>query len=520
MDDIIRFETAWNAFATACSDTVAPEATYQAWFAHFLMEHFDPLQVVREVDFGSKYLNESLEDLDRFPGSNLMLDVMILRDPMVDLPRRSTLGPRHSDVTPNPRSGLCRLKRFTIISELKVGSSQGLGLGYRELVRDFHKLDAILRAVQRDHPEDPLPISVMCILDNNTSHRLNRAHLDDLLEGASIRSPIRVLLHPETPALKWSSRTTSVPDRPVAERVGGAAVDGSRLAMSLRDAAAGAYHLDPDAGEIRFRDGEVGLVPADGGDMGSSARTGGGSSGNVRRGSPSAVRRLLDEVSWEGNAKKYRGGGGHLENVVTAEVFAALDFLPRGHFLGQVLLAAHGADGARSMAAGLSEESVVDVLPGDLSPTWLTGDATGWGVQPDVLISSPDSLIYVEAKAPKGGKFSARQLARSLHATIEAAGDRTALLLLVPDSPPPLRVQGLGRLSLADALEAGLDGFPPEDADRLRTVMDRTLAWTTWDDIAASVEGSLAEYPLENSSLRGTVMRLASTLVDVIRPPA
>ena len=47
-----------------------------------------------------------------------------------------------------------------------------------------------------------------------------------------------------------------------------------------------------------------------------------------------AVRCLLDELSWEGNAWKYREGGLGLENVLTAEVFQALDFLPREAFLG------------------------------------------------------------------------------------------------------------------------------------------------------------------------------------------
>ena len=42
--------------------------------------------------------------------------------------------------------------------------------------------------------------------------------------------------------------------------------------------------------------------------------------------SPSAMGRLLEEISWEGNARKYRHGGRGLENVLTAEFFLALDF--------------------------------------------------------------------------------------------------------------------------------------------------------------------------------------------------
>ena len=45
------FEAAWDDFTRACATTVAPEATYQAWLAHFVIERLDLLRVVREVDF-------------------------------------------------------------------------------------------------------------------------------------------------------------------------------------------------------------------------------------------------------------------------------------------------------------------------------------------------------------------------------------------------------------------------------------------------------------------------------------
>jgi len=88
--------------------------------------------------------------------------------------------------------------------------------------------------------------------------------------------------------------------------------------------------------------------------------------GSVVRTMVGAVRRLLDELSWESNARKYRGGGLGLENVLTTEVFQALDFLPRGAFLGAVLRAATGADAARGQAAAEVEQAVVDLVPDDL----------------------------------------------------------------------------------------------------------------------------------------------------------
>ncbi len=57
----------------------------------------------------------------------------------------------------------------------------------------------------------------------------------------------------------------------------------------------------------------------------------------------SIIGRLLEEISWEGNAAPYRRGGRGRENVLTAEVMASLDLLPRTHFLAEVLLAGHSA---------------------------------------------------------------------------------------------------------------------------------------------------------------------------------
>ena len=35
-----KFEAAWLVFGQTCSHFVAPEATYQVWFAHYLISQF------------------------------------------------------------------------------------------------------------------------------------------------------------------------------------------------------------------------------------------------------------------------------------------------------------------------------------------------------------------------------------------------------------------------------------------------------------------------------------------------
>ena len=96
----------------------------------------------------------------------------------------------------------------------------------------------------------------------------------------------------------------------------------------------------------------------------------------------SAVRQLMDEISWEGNARKYRSGGLGKENVLTTEVFQALDFLPRRHFLGSVLDIVEGHSPREVRLAATVEQMTVSVLPGDLA-----ADEFGVQVQPDVLLT-------------------------------------------------------------------------------------------------------------------------------------
>jgi hypothetical protein len=229
------------------------------------------------------------------------------------------------------------------------------------------------------------------------------------------------------------------------------------------------------------------------------------------------LHRLLDELSWEGNAKKYRGGGHRLENVLTTEVFGMLDLLPRPWFLARVIRAAHGADEAREAAAADADVAAVEVLHGDLQPTWLSGNPTGWRIQPDILLDAPSSLTYVEAKAARGGRFSAVQVSRCLQTTLHGAGDRSPLLLLVLGSPPPLPVVGHGRLGLSEALECGLDAVPPVDAERLRLAADVTIAWITWQQIASAVEGGLSELPALNPMVRAGIDRTAQRLRTAIQ---
>ena len=111
---------------------------------------------------------------------------------------------------------------------------------------------------------------------------------------------------------------------------------------------------------------------------------------------PSSIGRLLEEVSWEGNARTYRGGGLGRENVLTAEVFSAMDFLPREAFLGEIIRQTRGGSATpRDALVHAIENAAVTVLPGDVPPADSQADSGIWRVQPDVLIESPSAVAFL-----------------------------------------------------------------------------------------------------------------------------
>lgn len=150
------------------------------------------LHVVREVDFGVRHMGEAAAA--RFGGSNLMADLLILREPVVALPRRAALAVKElPDGKPNPRSGLARLRDFTVITGLKVSATQTEGLDYGEVVRDFEKLSAILNAAESQYPTHPLPLAYVGVFNNRRKPRFNFDHLARRLAEVDIRPDVTMV---------------------------------------------------------------------------------------------------------------------------------------------------------------------------------------------------------------------------------------------------------------------------------------------------------------------------------------
>jgi hypothetical protein len=239
---------------------------------------------------------------------------------------------------------------------------------------------------------------------------------------------------------------------------------------------------------------------------------------------PSAVGRLLQEISWEGNARRYRRGGQGRENVLTMEVFQALDFLPRVEFLGRIIRSAEcGSPATLNVLAEQVEELTFTLLPGDIDLASDPPKGKGrFHLQPDGILQSPSVYCMLEAKRIKRGTFQPEQLAKEFLAVLQEAGNRSRLLFLILPAPPPVPVERCGRLTLREAVAnwlprvlARADG---EFAafDDLCSDIESTLAYTTWRRVYEEVHRALSEFSSADPSVKRSVSRLANSVLDAI----
>jgi hypothetical protein len=238
----------------------------------------------------------------------------------------------------------------------------------------------------------------------------------------------------------------------------------------------------------------------------------------------SALDRLLQTLSWDGaSIRSYRQGGAGKENALTTEVLAALDFLPRGAFLGETLRRAHGDEQRLAGMASEIEQAEVTVL-GDsvfLRPSAGGSEPNRMVFQPDATIEMPSAHILIEAKRIRSSRFQADQLARCLAVAHVQASGRAPLVLLVLGSPPPVNVEGRGRIAVADSIAE----FLPHVAERCDADLDpasmladvpRTLAWITWQEIARIAAAQLDRVDLPDPSMTASIGRLVETITSAV----
>jgi len=241
----------------------------------------------------------------------------------------------------------------------------------------------------------------------------------------------------------------------------------------------------------------------------------------------SAIGQLLKEISWEGKGvKSYRDGGLGRENVLTAEVFQALDFLPREDFFGEVVLKSHLIRETTQVADEVISEidsAEFILLPGNyyLRPSE-NSHFTGIGVQPDVLVESEKSSILIEAKRIRSGSaFNKQQLAREFVLVTRESKQKKPFLLLVLKNEPPIKVSGAGIMEIREAILKDLKEVYEQteghhmEYEQLVDLIDTSVAWVTWDQINSIVKEQVRKYDVEQPVNR-TIQRLVESINESI----
>ncbi len=207
--------------------------------------------------------------------------------------------------------------------------------------------------------------------------------------------------------------------------------------------------------------------------------------------------------------------------MLTAEVLMALDFLPRTHFLGAVIGAAHGANEARSVVVSEIETASMSFLPGDMALAPESTSASKRHVQPDALVTSSRSFLLVEAKRIRSNSFPPAQLAREYVAAMAHATDKFPLVLLLGVRPPVL-ISGHGRMTISEAVAGQLESVVDEtgnstlDVASLLNQVDDVFCWIAWEEVDEVVRRQAAAFTSADPSVTASVHRLAASINDAI----
>ncbi|MGD0652321.1 MAG: hypothetical protein ABSA97_14485 [Verrucomicrobiia bacterium] len=245
----------------------------------------------------------------------------------------------------------------------------------------------------------------------------------------------------------------------------------------------------------------------------------------MREKEKSAIGRLLSQISWnfDGGIRNFRDGGLGRENVLTTEVFQALDFLPRNAFLGAIIEASQGADQARRSLRREIEGARLSVLPGNSE---LVPSAKYYqqklAVQPDGLVETPSCFALIEAKKIGRSSFQPQQLAKEFVLVMRDSKGRQPLLWLILSSRPPVSVKGKKKLSIYEAIDLQLETILRRaenhdfKADSLLQRVNDVVCWTTWGTILDIVSEARKRFASADESTDACIQRLARSLEQAV----
>jgi len=198
------------------------------------------------------------------------------------------------------------------------------------------------------------------------------------------------------------------------------------------------------------------------------------------------------------------------EDLLTADVFGAIKYLPRVPYLTSVLqaIAERNPHATRfkdhwKRLAFTARDCSFNFWPSYPTPSDMPGEVT----EPDAEMIGPNTLVFFEAKLHSG--FGQFQIERQLLIGLEHAKDREFFLVLVTAGTRPPRVRGTEKpVAVQDYLQqiATSSELPDQCCQRIRDNADRVL-WVSWQTLFSALVGAHVQHRRAaepaNESVRG-----------------
>lgn len=239
----------------------------------------------------------------------------------------------------------------------------------------------------------------------------------------------------------------------------------------------------------------------------------------------SIIGSLLCDISWSGKTvNKYRKAGKGYENVLTAEVFQIIDFLPRTFFLGEIINNLHSKNSEvlKRLSAEV-EELCMNLFPGNhYLKTNPKSHQSGISVQPDGLFETPSIYGLLELKRIKSGSFQPLQLAREFYLVTRDAKEKIPFMILVIAKEPPVPVQSNGKVDLIPYIQKTLpEVYQSADShhlslSQLQDMVEDHISWITWSEIKTIITNLKEKHQSNNTSIDASITRLCNALIRAI----
>lgn len=206
------------------------------------------------------------------------------------------------------------------------------------------------------------------------------------------------------------------------------------------------------------------------------------------------------------------------EDLLTADIFGALKYLPRRPYLETMLatLVERNPASCELRDAWPQLQVGVQNLEFRFWPSYPTpaGLSDGW-TEPDVQLADERTLLLFEAKL--NSAFGDRQLERELAlAATEARGREFFLVLVTPGSRPPRFRIGARRFHAADYLAAVADSDElPAAARPLLASHRHRVLWISWETIYSSLQQALRGHRQQTEAQGESAARAADLLSDL-----